>query len=263
MITRPAGAVTLLAIALGLGAAAASGGYGGGHGPIEPNPCKGELSELLLCPDLQMAPPSEMYATSGHGRVLLNATNNVESRGEGPLEVRGERVGKRKMEVEQVIHTSNGKKRLFDTHANLVFYEVPGLGSYWKFRQAARFELWTINSQGDAKKRVRTGPKLNYCFRDLERTEPSAKSPPGPVYPACSQDPAKKGRTLGTSVGWSDIYPSGYYQNWVNVKGMSGCFLFIHRADPLNDLYENKEGNNTGEARVQLPPTKKGKIRDC
>ncbi len=257
-----------LAAALGgalclLGAAGvASGGYGGG-GPLEPNPCKGALAEQLLCPDLQMAPPSEMYATRGGGKVLLHATNNIESRGEGPLEVRGRRIGKRRMSVRQAIHVAGGKPKLFDTRAQLVFYDIPGLGPYWKFHHAARFELWSTGSGGGAQRRLRTGAKLNYCFRDLERTKPSPKSPPNAVYPACSQKPGQKRRTLGTSVGWSDIYPSTYYQNWINVKGLKGCFLFIHRADPLNNLYENKEGNNTGETRVELPPTNNGGVLSC
>jgi hypothetical protein len=82
------------------------------------------------------------------------------------------------------------------------------------------------------------------------------------VYPACSQDPAKKRRTLGTSVGWSDIYPATYHQNWINVKGLRGCFDFVHRADPNHHLFENNEGNNEGSRAIRLPPAK-GKVKSC
>ena len=42
-------------------------------------------------------------------------------------------------------------------------------GSYWKFKDAARFELWAIDRSGRRTTLVRTGPKLDYCLRDLDR----------------------------------------------------------------------------------------------
>jgi hypothetical protein len=246
--------------------ASAAGGQGGGYGgegPAGPNPCVGEDAELLLCPNLQMAKPTELYMTKGKGSLLLHATNNIRSRGEGPLEVRGKRSGQRTMTVRQVIHTTEGGRRYFKTNARLVFYNIPGQGPYWKFNKAARFEIWTLGADGERQSLIRMGPKLNYCFRDLERTLPSPSSPKNPVYPACSQDPKKRFRTLGTSVGWSDIYPSSYHENWINVRGLRGCFSFLMRADPANHLYENSEADNTGARRIRLPATRKGKFRRC
>jgi hypothetical protein len=218
------------------------------------NPCLDPAFTDLLCPDLQMAPPSEMYVTRKGGKVLLHATNNIKSRGRGPMELRGRREDESYMDVRQAIHTAGGGVRTFATNGHLIFYFIPGQGHYWKFQNAAQFELWSINPDGTRGSLVKVGAKLNYCLRDLKRTRPSARSPKKQVYPACSQDPKKKRRTLGTSVGWSDIYPSTYYQNWINVSGLSGCFEFVHRADPLNHLFELKEGNNEGSVRVQLPP---------
>jgi hypothetical protein len=228
-----------------------------------PNPCLGTAAATLLCPDLLMAPPSEMFVSRKGGRLLLHATNDIRSRGEGPLEVRGARNGKRTMSVRQAIHNTAGKRKLFETDGRLVFYDIPGQGPYWKYHEAARFELWSLGSAGARESLVRTGPKLDYCFRDLEHTQPSKRSPRKAVYPGCSQNPRKRGRTLGTSVGWSDVYPSDYYQNWVSVKGLSGCFEFVHRADPDNYIFENVETNNEGSRRVRLPPPRRGKIRGC
>ncbi len=260
-----AAASALVAAAAGLapGAQPASAQYPGEPGAERSNPCKGAWAAALLCPDLLMAPPRELYATGGGGKVLLHATNDIRSRGEGPLEVRGTRSGKRTMSVRQAIYNTGGKRKLFETDGSLVFYDIPGQGRYWKYHEAARFELWSLSGSGERLSRVRVGPKLDYCFRDLKRTGPSARSPTRMVYPACSQDPQKRKRTLGTSVGWSDIYPSTYYQNWINVKGLEGCFEFVHRADPDNYLFENKEGNNEGSRRIKLPPTGEGKVRGC
>ena len=247
-----------LAVGAALAACLAAGGAALAQEPAEPgvpavNPCLDPAFTDLRCPDLQMAPPSEMYVTGKKGKVLLHATNNIKSRGTGPMEVRGHRESNRYMDVRQAIHTTSGGVRTFATNGYLVFYFIPGQGPYWKFQDAARFELWTINPDGTRGTMVRVGPKLNYCLRDLKRTKPSARSPKKRIYPACSQDPRKKKRTLGTSVGWSDIYPSTYFQNWINVSGLSGCFEFVHRADPLNHLFELKEGNNEGSTRVLLP----------
>ena len=210
-----------------------------------------------------MAPPREMFVSSGGGKILLHATNDIRSRGEGPLEIHGTRQSPRYMTVRQAIHRRTGKPESYDTAGRLVFYNIPGQGPYWKFQDAALFEIWSLDASGARAQRLRKGPKLSYCFRDLKRTDPSGRSPRNRVYPACSQRAGIKKRTLGTSVGWSDIYPSSYYQNWIDVKGLRGCFEFVMTADPRNRLFENDEDNNEGSTRVRLPASKKGKVRGC
>lgn len=259
---RAAGAGALAAFALLVGAPAAGAQYPEPT-PAAPNPCVGAQAALLLCPDLSMAPPSELFTSSGGGKVLLHAANDIRSRGEGPLEIRGTRTSKRYMSVRQAIRTTAGNFKLYDTPAQLVFYNIPGQGPYWKFQFAALFQIWSIDASGNRSELLRKGPKVSYCFRDLERTDPGPRSPRKRVYPACSQRGGINKRTLGTSVGWSDVYPSTYYQNWINVKGLRGCFDFVMIADPRNQLFENDEANNEGSRRVQLPATKKGKVRGC
>ena len=229
--------------------------------PERPNPCVDPvLGPQLRCPDLRMAPPRAMYVSKGR-KVLLHATNDIRSRGEGPLEVRGKRTSKRYMSVRQAIHTTSGGRRLFATDGRLAFYRIPGQGRYWKFEDAAEFALWRFDpATGERSKRVRRGPKLIYCFRDLKRT--GKRGPRKRKYPGCSQNPRIKKRTLGTSVGWSDIYPASYYQNWINVKGLRGCFEFAMTADPRNLLFENNESNNEGSTRIRLP-AKGRKVRSC
>ena len=73
------------------------------------------------------------------------------------------------------------------------------------------------------------------------------------VYGACSQDPGRKRLRLGTSVGWSDLYPSDYDRQWVSVAGLRGCYAFVMRVDPLNLLYESNEHNNRSVRIVRLP----------
>lgn len=232
--------------------------------PVAPsaNPCAGELAPTLRCPDLRMGPPSGLFTSSGGGKVLLHAANDIRSRGEGPLEVRGRRTSKRYMSVRQAIYDRRGKARLYDTPARLVFYNIPGQGRYWKFQFAALFQIWSLDGDGRRAELVRKGPKVSYCFRDLKRTA-SGRGPRKRVYPACSQRARIKKRTLGTSVGWSDIYPSSYYQNWIDVKGLRGCFDFVMVADPRDFLFEANEENNDGSRRVRLPASKNGRVGKC
>jgi hypothetical protein len=242
----------------------ASGGASGGASPpaAEENPCTGPERKQLLCPDLRMAPPTHMFKERApNGHLLLHAQNNIRSRGRGPIEVRGIRSGPKEMEVRQRIHRVGGGKLTINTDAELYFYPIPGQYRYWKFHEAAAFEIWAVDSEGALSRRVRTGPKLNYCLRDLERTQPSSKSPRHRVYPSCSQDPSRRSVVLGTSVGWSDIYPADYHENYIDISGLRGCYAFVHVADPSQHLFELDEDNNDNRSLIRLPAAKK--VRSC
>lgn len=225
---------------------------------IDLGPCRDPIiARRLLCPDLKVARPSELYVDYGTrpGKTLLRATNDIQSQGAGPIELRGRRDRPRSMNVTQAIRRRAGGYKLFPTQARLRFFNVGSEygGSYWKVRNPLWLELWRVDSEREKTSRVRVGPKQFYCFRDLKRTDPGPRSPEGAVYPACNQNPATRKVTLGTSVGWSDIYPSTYDLQWINVTGLKGCFAFVLRVDPLELLYESREGNNVSQRNVRLP----------
>lgn len=222
------------------------------------DPCRTPpIAARLLCPDLRIARPSHLWADrkTRNGRVLLRATNDIRSRGAGPMELRGRRDRERSMNVTQAIRRRAGGYRLEPTQARLRFFDVGGRygGAFWKVRNPLRFELWRIDRRGRLTRRVRTGPKQFYCFRDLERTAPGPRSPADPVYPACNQNPLVRRVTLGTSVGWSDIYPSGYDLQWIDVTGLRGCFAYVMRLDPGGTLFESNKANNVSRKKVRLP----------
>ena len=196
------------------------------------------------------------------GRVLLRAASSVNNLGSGPLELRAHRRGAGAWIVEQAIYDRYGRRHLFATNAQLVFtyvpgyrYDHPGVGnfSYWKFRHAAAFQLWSIDARFHAVRLVRVGPKVDYCLRDLIRARPSSRSPVNPVYPGCSQRPGLRTDILGTSVGWSDVYPYEYPEQWVDVTGLRGRFAYLQIADPLGLLRESNKRNNVSETYVELP----------
>jgi hypothetical protein len=218
----------------------------------------------LRCPVLIMSAPSELHIDRSTipGRVLLRATSSVNNRGSGPLELRAHRIGSHSIVIYQAIYDASGRAHLFRTAAKLVFkyvpgerYEYPSVGafSYWKLEHAAAFELWSIDANGRAERLVRMGPKVDYCVRDLIRSLPSSSSPSTPVYPACSQNPNIQSDVLGTSVGWSDVYPYVYPEQWIDVTGLRGRFAYVQIADPENLLMESNHHKNVSETFVSLP----------
>ncbi len=188
------------------------------------------------------------------GRVVLRAGNSIDNVGTGPAELFGVRTSRYFMRARQRIYRRGGGRRLgISTGARLYFKYVAGQTRYWKFLYAAKFELWRINSQGRRLRKVKRGPKVSYCLRDLQRTRPRARSPRRRVYPACNTNPRTRRVRLGTSVGWSDIYPPTYPEQYLDVTGLRGCFAYRHTADPRNGIYESNERNNSAQVFVRLP----------
>lgn len=263
----------LVALAL-LGAVAVPGAAAQEVEPPDVNPCN-DVVLALKCPDLAMAPPADLRVRKvGKGQrrqVRLLATNHIVNIGAGPLELRADHTGNPKSagyrfaEATQVVRTKTGAPAVFFPLAGFIYWKaIPGQGHYWKFWRAARFELWTLNPDGSRATLRRTGPKLSYCFRDLRRVRSWKRTPRHRVFPACSQSFGRDELRLGVSPGWADIYPSTYHENWISVTGLKGCFAFVHRADPLGDLVEEREDNNIGQRIIRLP-ARKGSVapRGC
>jgi Lysyl oxidase len=221
---------------------------------LDENPCLTPRVHQLNCPDLVMKRPFGLYASREGRRTLLHAGNSIDSVGRGPVELFGVRESLRYMRARQRVYQRGGGRIGLRTGARLQF-KFAHLGRrWWKFFHAARFELWRLDRRGRRTRRVRVGPKVAYCLRDLAHSRPRLpRSPRRQVYPACSTSPLKKKATLGTSVGWSDVYPPTYPEQWIDVTGLRGCFAYVHIADPLNGIYESDEDNNEAQVIVRLP----------
>jgi hypothetical protein len=238
-----------------LGLALFAGLLAAGPASAAENPCIGPEAASLLCPNLRIGPPADLYLQPGYGRVLLRATSDVRSRGRGPMEVRGRRNGWHTMRTTQRIYRADGGHLTVRSGASLRFTDVGAYfgGAYWKVHQLARFELRQATPDGELGGVVRTSPKLNYCLRDLERTRAGEHSPENRHYPGCNQNPYRKRVALGTSVGWSDIYPADYDKQYIDVSGLRGCFAFVMTVDPQQLLFESNEDDNSSRRLVRLP----------
>jgi hypothetical protein len=220
-----------------------------------PNPCHDPVL-ALRCPDLVMAPPSHLRVERSPSRrhVVLRMENRIVNIGTGPAELFGQRISLSEMRARQVVVDAAGGRRRIATGAELYFKSVPSRGgSYWKFQNAARFELWAVDLTAHRTTLVRTGPKHDYCLRDLDRVRGGPNVRRRRFFGACNQRARTREITLGTSVGWADVYPSTYPDNWIDVTGLRGCFAVVHRADPGNGIFESNEANNVASKIVRLP----------
>ena len=233
-------------------------------GPPPENPCTSAFAPGLRCPDLVMRRPHGLYAQSLGGRTLLRAGNSIDNIGRGAAELHGTRIGPGAMRVRQRIYTRRGDRLGVDSDGRLTF-KLAHLGlRYWKWFRAAEFRLWRVNADGSRTRRVRRGPKLAYCLRDLQHTRPRIpRSPPTAFYPACSTDQTRDRVTIGTSPGWSDVYPPTYPEQWIDVTGLRGCFAYEQVADPGRALFESSERNNSAQVIVRLPFVAGAARRGC
>jgi hypothetical protein len=240
-----------VAVVVGPGAAGAGDSS---RAQVSENPCLTESARFLNCPDLVMKRPFGLYAERSRGRTLLRAGNSIDSVGRGPAELHGVRTAPRFMRARQRIYRRAGGRIGVETGARLEFKHAHLGRRWWKFHNAARFELWRLDGGGRRVRLVRVGPKVSYCLRDFAHSRPwLRRSPRSRVYPACDTYPARQRETIGTSVGWSDVYPPSYPEQWINVTGLRGCFAYVHIADPGNGIYESNEDNNEATVVVRLP----------
>jgi hypothetical protein len=249
--------LALAALDLATGGAGAQTSRAAATGP---NPCLEPIGANLRCPDLVMRRPFGLYAQKRGRRTVLRAGNSIDSVGDGPAELRGRRTSRRFMDAVQSIYTRGGRRLTYRTGARLQFKFAHANRRHWKFYRAASFSLWRVDAEGNPTRRVRTGPKLAYCLRDLRRTRDIG--PRRRKYPACSTNPRQRRVVLGTSPGWSDRYPATYPEQWIDVTGLRGCFAYRHTADPRNWIHELDETNNRATVIVRLPYRRRG-ARPC
>ena len=226
------------------------------------SPCT-QADREYVCPDLVMRRPYGMRLVRTPRRQLLAATNAIVNVGDGPLEIRARRGSAKaeRMTTRQVLRPlgPNTTPRVLPPTGHVDFFDTRTRGRYWKYDRAASFTLRPLAANGALGPIRRTGDKVDYCFRDLRRVTRLdngggyAFSPATRQFGACSTSEGARGLTLGTSVGWADIYPWSYPQNAIDVTGLRGCFLYTLKADPRDELEELREDNNAGSRVVRLP----------
>ncbi|MEJ7798510.1 MAG: lysyl oxidase family protein [Solirubrobacteraceae bacterium] len=213
-----------------------------------PDPC---ADPLQRCPDLVLGAPGDLrIVRSRSGRLRLGSRNMLINRGTGPLYLLGRRDKRRTMTVSQRVYARSGAHTDHPlVNARFDFWLIPGQGRYWKLRDALRFELWT--ARGPTKRFVKSAAKTRFCMRDLTEV-PGLHGPRSRRFPGCSQSSRAKAVRMGISVGWAESYPPFYYEQYVDITGLRGCYSLRHVADPRRRIHESDESNNTSQRRIRL-----------
>ena len=138
--------------------------------------------------------------TTGRGPgALLHAGNDIRSRGRGPMELRGRKYKRGWMHANQAIYRVGGGVEIFRTDAQFHFFDVgyEWGGSYWKVHNPLSMEIWSLDEQRRPLRRLRKGPKVFYCFRDLEHTRPMRRSPRPPRLRRLQPGPGAQAAAAG------------------------------------------------------------------
>ena len=150
-------------------------------------------------------------------RTLLRATSDVKSRGRGPMELHGARNGQRSMRVTSgstaaaVAGSSSAPARRCASPTSAPTSAAP---------TGRSTSLPASSCAGSAARRRLGAGGPRRPEAQLLPARPRA-DPAGPPlarrahYPGCDQNPYADAVTLGTSVGWSDIYPADYDKQWI------------------------------------------------
>ena len=143
---------------------------------VDANPCIGPQAAQLRCPDLVMRRPYGLYTDrlTKAGSTVLRAGNVIDSVGAGPVELRGERATLAH-DVGLPAHPQPRRGIVsVDTDARLQFKFAHQQRYWWKFHDAARFELWRVDSAAGARSwcaRGRRSPTA--CATSLARVRAS------------------------------------------------------------------------------------------
>jgi hypothetical protein len=211
-----------------------------------------------LLPDLRMKKLTDMYVErTSAGKVRLRFATVIVNVGEGPFEVRGTRAegddcgsGTAFMETVQRLRATDGTARPVPSDA-IMCYGGDG-HPHWHIRD---IELYELRSLHDPSFRVRFGFKRGYCFFDNvghRLSLPGAPSSPRYHESGCGW-PSSTTAFMGLSVGWGDIYPANFVQQWITVTNVPrGRYRVCVTADPYADYVETIETNNMTWSDIRL-----------
>lgn len=207
----------------------------------------------LLLPDLDQQAPSGIIVRTTAGRIKLGFTSSVDNIGDGPIHIRGTRIGAaREMRADQLIHQRGGTIRVVKGVAQLA-YEAHPPHRHWHLEP---YETYELRRASDEVFVGRDG-KSGFCLLDrwgLALRRPGlVPAPPRFVGDCAALRPEARRVDEGSSVGYTDRYPGFFHGQDIDITGLEpGLYVLTHRANPTRRIRELRYSNNAASALIRV-----------
>jgi hypothetical protein len=213
---------------------------------------------LELLPDLEQRPPADLSVRTevrrGRPHFLLGFDSATDNVGLGPVVITAHRWSRRSITMRgaQVVRLAGGGRKTYPA-VGVLRYVRGSSHSHWHVMGFQRYEL---RRASDYALLVRDR-KSGFCLADHWAHAPShfANEPHGPVFNAnCEQGrPQALAVYQGTSVGYTDRYPSHFHGQNLDVTGVpAGSYDLIHRANRSLFFRELRYENNAASLRIRI-----------
>ncbi len=219
--------------------------------PIRPRP-------IELLPDLEQRPPTDLSIHSerrGNRRHFLlgfdSATDNL---GDGPITLVATRPNRSTstMSVSQRVQLGSGALRTYP-EVGVLRYVYSASHSHWHVMDFQRYELRRLEDHA----LVVRDRKSGFCLADHWAHAPGHQpnEPARPVFrDYCERgDPNALSVHQGTSVGYTDKYPSHFHGQNLDLTGVpAGLYVLVNRASPELLMRELRYENNAASLRIRI-----------
>jgi hypothetical protein len=211
------------------------------------------LTALVLAaplPDLDQATPFGVSVVQRGRRSLLVFGSAVDNVGRGPLIVEGRRVGG-EMRTWQLV---GGRRIALPVRLRYVGSETH---RHWHFPGFERYELRRLDGS-----LVGRDHKTGFCLRDAYETR-ALNLPPVWTSECARRRPGATTVRQGISPGFGDDYVPLKEGQSIDVTGMRGRFVLVHRANPDRVLRERSFANNAAAVLIRLGLDRAMILRRC
>jgi lysyl oxidase/WD40 repeat protein len=211
-----------------------------------------------LRPDLDQKPPSDLSVLSvdrgGRPHHLLGFKSATDNLGEGPVSIVASRPSRvfPTMQASQRVRLVGGGARTYPGVGFLRYTFSPS-HTHWHLMDFQRYELRRAADHS----LVMRDHKSGFCLTDrwANRVAALPGSPRRPRFTdyCARSNPRAVFVGEGTSVGYSDVYPSHFHgQNLDVTRVPPGVYELVHRANPRLLVRELRYENDAASLRIRL-----------
>ena len=215
-------------------------------------------SETELLPDLDERPPADLSVRTvergGRRHFLLGFDSATDNIGLGPVVITAHRSSRRSrvMQGAQVVRLAGGRRHTYPA-VGVLRYVRSSDHSHWHVMGFQRYEL---RRAADYALLVRDR-KSGFCLADhwAHAHGHFLNEPAGPVFKGnCERGrPEALSVYQGTSVGYTDRYPSYFHGQNLDITGVpAGVYDLIHRANRSLLFRELRYENNAASLRIRI-----------